>query len=133
MAQEVPRPDEEIGDGRLVEGAENLVLIGWDASVAINAERTPRNDRTARDEEVSGEVEAMPQACGDKHVELLHLRRGEGDAILCDDGALVVVDANGVVADASEFGGEVVSFLGRFGKVGGAAEVHAVEALPDAG
>ena len=139
VREEVARPRAEVREGRLVEGAEDLVPAPRDRPVAVEADRAPGNRVGPRDVEVGREVEAVLHAGGDEEVELVHLR-GLGlrairaivrETVRGDHPSLVVVEADGVVADASEVGGETLRLLRGVREVRRVAEVHAVEALRD--
>ena len=81
----------------------------------------------------------MLDARGDERVEAIHRGRiGPGvvhprAVRAAEQRALVVVEADRVVAHSREVGGEAVGRLARGGRVRVAAEVHAVEALRLAG
>ena len=145
VAEEIPRPGAEVGVGGFPERAKDLVVVdARDVAVAVDAERTPLDVVRARDAEVGGEVDAVADARGDERVEAVHGGRVRPGIVraavrfvdvarLREQRAPVVVDAERVVAHAGEIGGEALGGLGGRGRVGFPVDVHAVEALRDAG
>ena len=133
VREEEARPFDEVAVGGLVEGAHELELAVGHGAVAVDADGAPGHGLGARDEEVGGEVEAVPDAGGDKGVELLpvpvrDVERGAVAARLGpDEERLVVMDADRVEAHAREVRSETVGVL-RIGYVGPVDEVHTAEA-----
>ena len=113
-----------------MEDDEPLVGVLLHRAVAVDAEGAP-GDGFARDIEVGRDVEAVADAGGAKGVEAvkrIRIKREGGGISTLEDGALVVVNANGVEAHAGEVGGEAVGVLRRGGRVGAVDEVDAAEA-----
>ena len=130
VPEEEPRevaPVPESALGRELDGLHHR------AAVPVDAEVAPRG--AARDVEVGREVETALHARRKEAVELVHVLRDrdESPVLVARERPVVVVDADGVVAEPEDALGEPFRLLGRFREAGGLAEVHAVEALRHAG
>ena len=119
-------PVAEAALGRELDGLHRRV------AVAVDAQVPPR--RATRDVEVGREVDAARNALRDEAVELVErgFVRHQHAVFVAGERTVVVVDADGVVAEAEDALGQRRRLFGRFREVGGLAKVDAAETLRDA-